>query len=299
MTEPPACKPVKIGTTVRASLTYLQKNAEEHTTMKTNTPPPEAPPLPEWLIEMRRKFDAYPGRLTKPPFQSYWQGFGHCLQAVENHLAVTPAEQARIQGEKPHCSVCGREARPNVPRLGWEAGAVHADDSSFLCNVPDATKKASTPPKQFHPSGLEIEGLETPAVDALAKAWPQPPVTDSQSETPRCDSLEISLRRKAGPVHELLAEELDAWDNLARALERELAASEAKVREMSHVDRTNADLVCTCNFMEKQLRDIREAVTGWDSEAAFLCGPDDHSFDKAIGKVYHDISQQIRAILGQ
>ncbi len=31
---------------------------------------------------------------------------------------------------EPYCLQCGKPVKPNVPRLGWEAGAVHLDGSN-------------------------------------------------------------------------------------------------------------------------------------------------------------------------
>lgn len=58
------------------------------------------------------------------------------------YAAPADSEVARLNapepvtGEEPHCFVCKRPVVPNVPRLGFSAGAVHADDLTHLCVIP-------------------------------------------------------------------------------------------------------------------------------------------------------------------
>ncbi len=49
---------------------------------------------------------------------------------------------------KSYCMECGGEMRPNVPRLGWDAGAVHVANSSLEC-----------PPKGFEPPEYVMPGI--------------------------------------------------------------------------------------------------------------------------------------------
>ena len=39
----------------------------------------------------------------------------------------------------PYCMICGGKMRPNVPRLGWDAGAVHDENSSLECPIANET----------------------------------------------------------------------------------------------------------------------------------------------------------------
>lgn len=50
------------------------------------------------------------------------------------------------------CGLCGKAMRPNVPRLGWEAGGVHADTGQFDCG----------PRKE-----LQMNSVDTDAYDKL------------------------------------------------------------------------------------------------------------------------------------
>ena len=42
---------------------------------------------------------------------------------------------------KPHCLDCLGEVRPNVPRLGWDAGFVHLSTGTMQCPTEEGREK--------------------------------------------------------------------------------------------------------------------------------------------------------------
>ena len=44
----------------------------------------------------------------------------------------------------PYCASCGGEMRPNVPRMGWDGGAVHVANSGLSC-PPEALENSGHP----------------------------------------------------------------------------------------------------------------------------------------------------------
>lgn len=47
--------------------------------------------------------------------------------------------QPACHSTPPHCAKCGCAVRMNVPRLGWDAGSVHADTGLLECGNPNPT----------------------------------------------------------------------------------------------------------------------------------------------------------------